>query len=143
MHYTLNRSDKTQFIVIPSGMSAEVEVQPDRRALLPRRVAIKYPVALGAVYGSHMIGKRTALFDRRIINGVRRSVQADQRADRRFNPGYYYKDSLDPRIRALERRGQQHNDWMKIERRVGKERRVNTLFDPYGFVRRMSQRRKS
>lgn len=88
----------------------------DRRsmALLPRRIAVCAPLVEGAVYGTQMVGKRRATFDRRHPGGVTVSVLPDHRLERRHN------GPLMPRWSASARA------WVPVlcpRRRKGEERR--------------------
>ena len=110
--------------LIPASVPRRRKGDDERRHPVPRRITTRTPIIEGAVYGTQMVGKRKALFSRRMINGVRESVGPDFRTERR-DPNrimYQYRTSQDPRIRALERRGAV----TRLERRVGPhERRVD------------------
>src|SRR3990167_7374893 len=61
-----------------------VEDQKERRNPVPRRLVVRLPIADGAVYGNQMVGRREALVDRRITDGVRPFVIPDSCVDRRI-----------------------------------------------------------
>lgn len=125
----------------------------ERRSIIPRRIATCAPIIEGAVYGTQMVGRRKALFNRRFFNGVRESVGPDFRTERRDlnRTMYQYKTSRDPRIRALERRGGAKDTpsaepsifwhtfagWLR-SRRTGEDRRKNDSTSEMG---RRSRRR--